>query len=771
MTNRSDLTMTQKLRALAGLGFGAPGAGESQTAFETLAAQTLGGATPSELVLDLEDPNQRRLGDYELIEMIGQGGMGVVYRARQVSLDRDVAVKLLAVGPWASADFVDRFRHEARNAARMQHPSIVAIHEIGQDEDLSFFSMQFVTGPTLEQVLKARGPMGSSESAQLLRKLAEAVDYAHRLNVLHLDLKPGNILLDGQDGRPFIADFGLSRPLDHALASDQTEVSGTPSFMAPEQAQLHSHRLSPATDIHGLGAIFYSALTGRPPYLGSSAEDTVRQVIERAPARLREINPEVPRDLEAICMKCLAKDPAERYPSAHELADDLMRFLDGRPVSVRAPSLWERLVRWYRDEPVTFGGVAGSFLLLASVVIGLGVAWFERESLILQRDLSVAMLGSSIEAQPDGSNELLGAALDELYSDSHRVYAGDRERRRVLVGLANELQVRGAEKKADSVRLHAGLFSVRENFDEWISALRSRNSSYGHLAAGYLIMAHAEGPDWNKQSANAHLQRAADAGWNDPALLAAIVRACDGLPCQEGLSARIAELQPKNLFGLWASWTFRTNEMPAELMGLWEGALTASDAVFRDLSSQSFSGVREEILAAAKILDSTEIELPVPAVEVAELLMAVPIYLVHFTWRAYPLNLVLHCEQNRDNREIRTKCLRLADAMAASEVLSSRLYARDVLAPIAQTADEKQQLELLRQEAEELGFVSFPYHCVAGGPPDGTPVDSQWECTPPRPLLDQGRISRFVDDLIQEGQIQALINCALETSCFQYYRW
>jgi len=208
------------------------------------------------LELDLGDPAQRQFGDYELLELIGEGGMGVVYRARQISLDREVAIKLLAAGVWASAEFVERFRREAQNAARMQHPNIVPVYEVGNHDEMHFFSMQLVRGQSLAAELRRESKIAALRAAKLLRTVAEAVDYAHRLGVLHLDLKPANVLIE-ENGTPHVADFGLARRLDNALAADSDEVSGTPSYMAPEQASPRTRRITRATDIWGLGAIGY----------------------------------------------------------------------------------------------------------------------------------------------------------------------------------------------------------------------------------------------------------------------------------------------------------------------------------------------------------------------------------------------------------------------------------------------------------------------------------------------------------------------------------
>ncbi|HEX7915885.1 serine/threonine-protein kinase, partial [Rudaea sp.] len=303
------------------------------------------------LELDLTDPEQREFGDYELLELIGEGGMGVVYRAYQKTLDREVAVKLLAAGPWASKPYVERFRREAQNAARMQHPNIVAIYEVASAEELHFFSMRLVRGPSLAVVLKRDGPLPPRKAASLMRTIAEAVDYAHRLGVLHLDLKPGNVLID-ETGTAHVADFGLARRLDPidgtGIEADAEEISGTPSYMAPEQANMQ--KLSPAADVWGLGAVLYELLTGRPPFLGDTPKDTLRLVRETRPAPPRQLAPAAPRDLEAITLACLQHDPAQRYPSARELADDLGRFIEGRAVKARPLNAAQRSLRWARRE-------------------------------------------------------------------------------------------------------------------------------------------------------------------------------------------------------------------------------------------------------------------------------------------------------------------------------------------------------------------------------------------------------------------------------------
>ena len=323
--------------------------------------------TPETLELDLSDPEQRRFGDYELLELVGEGGMGVVYRAHQSSLDRDVAVKLLAAGPWASTEFIERFRREAQNAARMQHPNIVAIYEVGSAEEMHFFSMRLVHGGSVAERIKRDGPLAPLHAAKLLRTVAEAVDYAHRLGVLHLDLKPANVLLD-ENGAPHVADFGLARRLDSALATSGDEISGTPSYMAPEQATPRTARITPATDIWGLGAILFELVTGQPPFLGESPQATLKLVVGAALRNPRELTPTLPRDLEAIILKCMEREASARYPSARALADDLGRFVEGRAVKARPLSAAQRSLRWAKREPRL--ALTAAFGVLA-LIIGL----------------------------------------------------------------------------------------------------------------------------------------------------------------------------------------------------------------------------------------------------------------------------------------------------------------------------------------------------------------------------------------------------------------
>jgi WD40 repeat protein len=352
----------ERMHGLAELAFGS----FTQTA-DLTQARHLALLPAESLQLDLDDPAQRRFGDYELLELLGEGGMGVVYRARQASLDREVAVKLLSAGPWASREFIARFEREAQNAARMQHPAIVTIYEVGSFEGMQFFSMRLVRGESLSSRLRRGEKFTPREAAALMRTVAEAVGYAHSLGVLHLDLKPANVLLD-ETGQPYVADFGLARRLENALAVDNDEVSGTPAYMAPEQAQVRTNKLTAATDIWGLGAILYQLLTGQPPFRAETAQETVKLVLEGRVRTPRRWVSTLPLDVQAIVMRCLSRNPAERYPSARALADDLARFIEGRPVQARPLNAAQRLARWMRREPKLAATIACA---ICALVIGL----------------------------------------------------------------------------------------------------------------------------------------------------------------------------------------------------------------------------------------------------------------------------------------------------------------------------------------------------------------------------------------------------------------
>src|SRR6266480_230431 len=290
------------------------------------------------------------LGDYELLEEIGRGGQGVVFRARQKSLNRIVAVKVISLGQWASKTHLKRFRLEAEAAARLEHPGIVPIHEVGERDGSCYFSMKFVEGGQLDEVVR-RTPMSTRQAAELIAKVARTVHYAHEHRILHRDIKPGNILLD-QKGEPHLTDFGLARLVETESTVTRTvEVLGTPSYMAPEQAVGNNAQLTAATDVYGLGAVFYQLLTGHPPFAGGTTYETIRLLLGTDPRQPRLWNSKIDRDLSTICLKCLEKDPKRRYPSALALAEDLERWLKHEPILARHTGILTQGKKWVRRNP------------------------------------------------------------------------------------------------------------------------------------------------------------------------------------------------------------------------------------------------------------------------------------------------------------------------------------------------------------------------------------------------------------------------------------
>lgn len=290
----------------------------------------------------------RTFGDYELLEEIGRGGMGVVYKARQRSLDRLVAIKMVLRGELASASDLARFRAEAESAARLEHPNIVPVYDVGECDGQAFFTMKYVEGSTLRQRV-AQGPMPPRAAAHYLAAVCRAIDFAHQHGILHRDLKPSNVLID-QDDRPLVADFGLAKRVESGPSLTGTgHILGTPSYMAPEQAAGSRGRLSPATDIYSLGTILYELLTGRPPFQAASPVDTLMLVLEQEPMLPRLLNRNIDRELEMICLKCLQKPPDLRYPTAAKLADDLEAYLNGETVSARSGSFTYVLGRLFRE--------------------------------------------------------------------------------------------------------------------------------------------------------------------------------------------------------------------------------------------------------------------------------------------------------------------------------------------------------------------------------------------------------------------------------------
>jgi serine/threonine protein kinase len=295
--------------------------------------------------------------------------MGVVYKARQKSLNRLVALKMILAGTHAGPEQTARFRAEAEAVARMQHPHVVQVYEVGEHIGRSFFSLEFCPGGSLAERFQGQ-PQPARTAAALVQTLAGAVQHAHTHGIIHRDLKPANVLL-AEDDALKVSDFGLAKQLDASAAQTQTgSIVGTPSYMAPEQTAGHSKQIGPATDVYALGAILYEALTGRPPFRAATPLETLEQVRCQEPVPVRQLQPHVPKDLETICQKCLHKEPARRYAAAAALADDLERFLAGRPIQARPVGPVERLRRWCGRNPVVAGlSAAAALFLLAGTVI------------------------------------------------------------------------------------------------------------------------------------------------------------------------------------------------------------------------------------------------------------------------------------------------------------------------------------------------------------------------------------------------------------------
>ncbi len=317
----------------------------------------------------------RYFGDYELLEEIARGGMGVVYKARQVSLNRVVALKMILAGQVASEADVRRFHTEAEAAANLDHPGIVPIYEVGQHQGQHYFSMGYIEGQSLAAKVAA-GPLPAHEAAELAAKVSQAVAYAHQQGVIHRDLKPSNVLLD-RDGQPRITDFGLAKRVEADSGLTATgQVLGTPSYMPPEQAAGKLSQVNQTADVYSLGAILYTLLTGRPPFQADNPLDTLAQVLQQEPVSPRLFSPKLSRDLETICLKCLEKEPHRRYAGATELAEDLQRFLGDEPIRARPIGHLERLRRWFGKQRRSVAISAAAAAVTAVVVLGGLLTWY-----------------------------------------------------------------------------------------------------------------------------------------------------------------------------------------------------------------------------------------------------------------------------------------------------------------------------------------------------------------------------------------------------------
>src|SRR6266545_2406397 len=378
------------------------------------------------------------LGDYELLEEIGRGGQGVVFRARQKSLNRIVALKVIGLGQWASKAHLKRFRREAEAAASLEHPGIVPIHEVGERDGSCYFSMKFIEGGQLDAVAK-REAIAVRPAAELIAKVARTVHYAHEHHILHRDIKPGNILLD-QKGEPHLTDFGLARLVETESTVTRTmEVLGTPSYMAPEQAVGNNAALTAATDVYGLGAVLYQLLTAHPPFAGSTTFETIRLVLDTEPRQLRLLNPKVDRDLNTICLKCLDKDPQRRYSSALALAEDLEHWLKHEPIEARRTDLFTRGRKWLRRNP-TAAVMVASLVALAAVV--------------------GAMIWRSDLVQPPVATGIAVLPFENLSEDKEHAFFADGVQDDILIKLAKIADLKVISRT--SVMQYRGKQDVRQ---------------------------------------------------------------------------------------------------------------------------------------------------------------------------------------------------------------------------------------------------------------------------------------------------------------------
>ncbi len=357
-------------------------------------------------------PRMARIPGYEVGEELGRGGMGVVYRARQLRLNRACALKMILAGSHAKAETVARFIAEAEAIARLQHPHIVQIYHIGEADGLPFFELEYLPGGSLDRQLDGT-PWEPRRAARLVEQLAQAIAEAHRSGVVHRDLKPANVLLTA-DGTPKISDFGLAKTLGSDAGLTRSEaIMGSPSYMAPEQADGKAKAVGPAADVYAAGVILYELLTGRPPFRGAVIWETLEQVKSVEPVPPSRLVPKLPRDIETICLRCLQKDPSRRYGTADGLADDLRRFLEHRPVLARPIPAWDRAARWARRRPA-HAALAAVVMLALAALIGGGV-WYNGRLRVALHDAEARRREANLQRQRAEANfRKARAAVDEM---------------------------------------------------------------------------------------------------------------------------------------------------------------------------------------------------------------------------------------------------------------------------------------------------------------------------------------------------------------------
>src|SRR6266576_1199917 len=416
------------------------------------------------------------LGDYELLEEIGRGGQGVVFRARQKSLNRVVALKVIRLGQWASKAHLKRFRLEAEAAARLEHPGIVPIYEVGERDGSCYFSMQFVEGGQLDEVVR-RAPMSIRQAAELIAKVARTVHYAHQHGILHRDIKPGNLLLDAK-GEPHLTDFGLARLVETESTMTRTlDVLGTPSYMAPEQAMGNNSAISSATDVYGLGAVLYQLLTGQPPFAGGATYETIKLLLDTEPKQPRLLNPKIDRDLSTICLKCLEKDPKRRYASALALAEDLEHWLKHEPIQARHTGVFTRGKKWVRRNPTS------AALMTSLVALAAAAGWIIWKSEFITHPVTTGIAVLPFENLSDEKEHTAFAdgVQDDILTKLAKIgdlkvisrnsvmeYRGKRNMRQIGDALHVSHVLEGsARRSGDRIHLNAQLIDTRSDTHVW----------------------------------------------------------------------------------------------------------------------------------------------------------------------------------------------------------------------------------------------------------------------------------------------------------------
>jgi serine/threonine protein kinase/tetratricopeptide (TPR) repeat protein len=414
-------------------------------------------------------------GDYELLEVIGRGGQGVVYRARQKSLNRTVALKVIGLGHWATEAHLKRFRREAEAAASLEHSGIVPIYEVGERDGSCYFSMKLVEGGQLDAVVRHQ-PMPIRQGVELIAKVARTVHYAHEHGILHRDIKPGNILLD-QKGEPHLTDFGLARLVEtESTVTRTTEVLGTPSYMAPEQAVGNNEVISSVTDVYGLGAVFYQLLTGHPPFAGGTTYETIKLLLDTEPRQPRLWNSKIDRDLSTICLKCLEKDPKRRYASALALAEDLERWLKHEPIQARRTGVFIRSQKWVRRNPT-------GALLAASLVALAAAGWIISKSELIHRPLTTGIAVLPFENLDSTNNDavLVDSLQDDILTRLAKVaglkvisrtsvmrYRGARNMQQIREGLHVSHVLEGSVRRdGGTIHLNAQLIDTQTDQHVW----------------------------------------------------------------------------------------------------------------------------------------------------------------------------------------------------------------------------------------------------------------------------------------------------------------